>query len=290
MVESITVREFFKEFPTDEACLQHVFNVRFGQGYCCPKCKREANWYRIKAERAYSCQWCGHHLHPTVGTPFEDSRTPMQLWFYAIYLFTSSRHGVSGKELQRQLGVTYKTAWRMGHEIRKHMAEVDGEKMLSGMVEVDETYIGGKRPGKRGRGAAGKAIVFGMLQRDGEVMTKVVPDVKGDTLKPIIEENVAKGTTVNSDELLSYRGLDAKGYTHQTVCHGAREYVKGSCHVNGMENFWKYLKGSIRSTHIHVSKQHLAKYAKEFEFRFNRRGNAVQMFPTLVSSFSKPSH
>lgn len=115
----ITVQQFFKLYKDDEACLVHLFNVRFGQGHECPKCERAAKWYRIKAERAFSCQWCGHHLHPTVGTPFEKSRTSLQLWFYAIYLFTTTRHGVSGKELQRQLGVTYKTAWRMGHEIRK---------------------------------------------------------------------------------------------------------------------------------------------------------------------------
>src|SRR5882762_6253861 len=135
---SITIRDFFRQFPTDEACLQHVFNIRFGQGHTCPKCKRASRWSRFEAERAYACQWCGHHLHPTVGTPFEDSRTPLQLWFYAIYLFTTSRHGVPAKELQRQLGVTYKTAWRIGHEIRKHMASVDGETPLSGDIEIDE--------------------------------------------------------------------------------------------------------------------------------------------------------
>jgi|SRR5680860_1255336 len=117
----LTVREFFKQFPDDASCLEHLFTVHFGQGHKCSKCEREAKWYPIKAERAYSCQWCGNHLHPTVGTPFARSRTALQLWFYAIYLFTTSRHGVPAKELQRQLGVTYKCAWRMGHEIRNHM-------------------------------------------------------------------------------------------------------------------------------------------------------------------------
>lgn len=124
---SITIREFLAQFSDDEKCLEHLFNVRFKQGHVCPKCTKAAKWYRIQAERAYSCQWCGHHLHPTVGTPFEDSRTPLQLWFYAIYLFTTSRHGVPAKELERQLGVTYKTAWRMAHLIRQHMEYVDGE-------------------------------------------------------------------------------------------------------------------------------------------------------------------
>ena len=138
-MKPITIRQFFKQFSSDEVCLEHLFNVRFGQGHKCPKCEREAKWYPIKAERAYSCQWCGHHLHPTVGTLFEKSRTPLQLWFYAILLFTTTRHGVSGMELKRQLGVTYKCAYRMGQQIRKHMAMVDGEEPLSGNIEVDET-------------------------------------------------------------------------------------------------------------------------------------------------------
>ena len=113
-MKSLTVQQFFKKFPDDETCLNHLFDVRFGQGHVCPKCNASVKWYRIKAERAYSCGSCGHHLHPTVGTLFEKSRTSLQLWFYAIYLFTTTRHGVSAKELQRQLGVTYKCAWRMG--------------------------------------------------------------------------------------------------------------------------------------------------------------------------------
>lgn len=281
---SITIREFFRQFPDDESCLEHLFECRFGQGHVCPKCERSSTWYRIKAERAYSCQWCGNHLHPTVGTPFEDTRTPLQLWFYAIYLFTTSRHGVPAKELQRQLGVTYKTAWRMADMIRKHIANVDGEWPLFGDVEVDETYVGGFKPGARGR-SHDKAIVFGMLQRGGEVMTKVIPDVAKHTVQPLIEEHVAKGSTVHTDEFLSYRGLDKQGYDHRLVDHGAKQYVSGDCHVNGLENFWKHLKCSIKGTHMAVSRKHLPKYAKEFEFRHNRRGKPASMFPSLVSHF-----
>jgi len=284
---SVTVKEFFKQFPNDESCLNHLFDVRFGQGHVCPKCERKAKWYRIQAERAYSCQWCGNHLHPTVETPFEDSRTSLRSWFYAIYLFTTSRHGVSGKELERQLGVTYKTAWRMGHEIRKHMAQVDGEVPLSGDVEIDETLVGGYRKGKRGRGAAGKTIVFGMMERNGDVMTKVVPDVKRETLQPIIEKNVEPGSTVHTDELSSYNGLEEKGYAHETVNHGEREYARDNTHVNSLEWFWKHFKASLKGTHVHVSKKHLSKYAK-FEFRFNLRANAKAMFPALVTEFVKP--
>jgi len=283
----MTIRQFFKQFPDDETCLEHLFNVRFGQGHKCPKCERDAKWYPIKKERAYSCQWCGHHIHPTVGTLFEKSRTPLQLWFYAMYLFTTSRHGVPAKELQRQLGVTYKCAWRIGHQIREHMAKIDGEDPLSGTVEIDETYIGGKRPGKRGRGAAGKTVVFGMIQRDGDVMTKVVTNAKTKTLEPIIQANVKKGSNVHTDEWHAYKKLGEKGYKHEMVNHGGGEYVNGDCHVNSMESYWAQLKKSIRGTHTHVSKKHLDKYTKEFEYRFNSRKNPEEMFPELLSTFEK---
>ena len=155
------VRDFFKQYPDDETCLAHLFDVRYGQGHVCPKCEREAKWYPLASEKAFSCQWCGHHIHPMVGTIFERSRTPLQLWFYAIYLFTTTRHGVSAKELQRQLGVTYKTAYRMGQLIRKHMAAIDGEDPIGGegkVVEVDEAYVGGKDK----MGKDDKTIVLGL--------------------------------------------------------------------------------------------------------------------------------
>jgi transposase-like protein len=168
------------------------------------------------------------------------------------------------------------------------MAQVDDELPLYGQVEIDETYVGGERPGVRGRGAANKTIVFGMMQRDGQVMTKIVPNCKRKTLQPLIEENVLDGSTIHTDELTSYKGLKKAGYNHKTVNHGVHEYVLDGTHVNGLENFWKHLKGSIKSTHIHVSKKHLHKYAKEFEYRFNSRENPSAMFPALVSQFPKP--
>lgn len=292
MMKPQNIAQFFKQFPDDETCLNHLFETRFGQGHKCPSCERPSNWYRIKAERAYSCQWCGHHLHPTVGTPFEKSRTSLQLWFYAIYMFTTTRNGVAAKELQRQLGVTYKTAWRMAGLIREHMADVDGDGSLGGnweAVEIDETYVGGVRKGgKRGRGADGKTVILGMMDAD-EVVTKVVANVKRATLFPHINATVAKGSLVNTDELKSYNSLPDHGYRHITVNHGAGQYVgKFGATVNGMEGFWSQLKRSINGTHIHVSGKHLWKYAKEAEYRFNRRHRPEAMFSELVSTF-RPS-
>jgi len=285
-IKGMTIREFFAIYPDDETCLEHLFGVRFGQGYTCPKCNRAARWYRIKAERAYSCQWCGHHLHPTVDTPFESTRTPLQFWFFAIYLFTTTRNGVSAKELQRQLGVTYKTAWRMGHEIRKHMALVDGEEPLDGTVEIDETFIGGRKHGM-GPGAVGKQPLMGMLSRGGAVLTKVVPNVKRKTLEPVIQANVKAGAEIHTDEMGSYRFLNTLGYRHESVNHQNREYVRGNVHTNGIEGFWAHLKNGIQSTHVHVSPKHLEKYAKEFEYRFNARERASEMFPELISTYPK---
>lgn len=284
-MKPLTIQQFFQKFATDDACLDHVMMARYGRASECPKCQRTTRWSRVSSQRAYACQWCGHHTYPCVGTPFEGSRTSLQLWFYAIFLFTASRHGVAAKELQRQLGVTYKAAWRMGHEIRKHMAFVDGDEPLSGDVEVDEKFIGGKRPGKRGRGAYGKTILFGMLDRDGDVMTRVVPNCKASTLKPIIQQNVEEGSHIHTDEHGAYKGLDKLGYQHSTTSHGKREYARDGSHVNTLEGFWSRLQGSIVGTHIHVSRQHLQKYASEFEYRFNSRHRPQEMLPELLSTY-----
>ena len=287
-MKHLTFKEFFKQFPSDGACLMHLMEIRFGLEHTCRKCERDSRFSPVSERRAYACQFCGDHIYPCVGTPFEDSRTSLQTWFYAMYLFATTRHGVSAKELQRQLGVTYKCAWRMGHEIRKHMAAVDGETPLSGQVEVDETMVGGKRPGIRGRGALGKTVIFGMLQKDGDVMTHVVPNVRRVTLHPIIEANVEKGSEIHSDELHSYKTLDKKGYTHKTVEHGAEEYVGSEGqHVNSLEGYWSQLKKSISSTHIHVSGKHLDKYSKEFEYRYNSRKNSSSMISELLTTFPK---
>ncbi|MEQ8164841.1 MAG: IS1595 family transposase, partial [Alphaproteobacteria bacterium] len=184
-----------------------------------------------------------------------------------------------------QLGVTYKTAWRMGHELRKYMGVVDGDPPLGGHTEVDETMIGGYRPGKRGRGAAGKTIVFGMLERGGDVMTRVVPNARKATLERHILEHVHSGTTISTDEWIAYRKLARHGYQHGRVDHSRDQWVSGIHHTNSIEGFWSMLKRSIRGTHIHVSRQHLSKYLGEFEFRWNSRHAPEMMFARLLMSF-----
>jgi transposase-like protein/predicted RNA-binding Zn-ribbon protein involved in translation (DUF1610 family) len=283
--KEFTVQDFFKRFPDDDSCLNHLLSIRYGLEFECPKCGKYGKFHRIKKMPAYECAWCGHHIHPMAGTPFHRSRTPLQKWFYAMYLFTTSRHGVAAKELQRQLGVTYKCAWRMAHEIRKYMGKVDGDDNLSGHVEVDETYVGGHRPGKGGRGALGKTKVFGMLERKGNIMTRVVPNMKAHTLGTIIDEKIDKGTMISSDEFMSYKDLKENGYQHGTVNHSVKQYVNGIHHTNSLEGFWSQIKRSIRGTHIHVSKKHMAKYLGEFEYRYNMRSNPSLMFDRLILAF-----
>jgi transposase len=289
MAKQLTTTQFFKQFPDDETCLQHLFSVRFGQGFACPSCERPSNWYRIKAERAYSCQWCGHHLHPTVGTPFEQTRTPLQLWFYAIHLFTTTRHGVSAKELERQLGVTYKTAWRMAKLIREHMADVDGNEPIGGFtkrVKIDETYIGGKVEGKGPGFVGNKSVVIGMLERGGHLVTQVVPNRSGAALLPVVRQHVLAHTEIHTDELSAYQALPTMGYWHKSVNHRREEYVSPTgTTVNAIEGFWRHFKCSLQGTHISVSPKYVGTSAKEFEYRFNRRHAPASMLPELLSTF-----
>ncbi len=290
-----TFLDFQAEYPTDEACLDKIMSLKFGDKPTCPGCGAETKYHRITKRRAYACQHCGHHIYPCVGTPLEKSRTSLQKWFFAMYLFTASKNGVSAKELQRQLGVTYKTAWRMAHELRKLMANADDHGPLSGHVEVDETYIGGRKKGTRGRGAKGKTVVFGMVERDGTLRAGPVPNVKRKTLQPIVARNVQRGSTISSDELKTYASLTKFGYRHGAVNHSAEEWSHYDYrldvwhHTNTIEGYWSQLKRSIRGTHVHVSPQHLWKYVSEFSYRYNmRKAGTATIFQDLVLALRRP--
>ena len=290
MSTKLTVKDFFRQFPDDDACLAHVMDVRYGLRHVCDKCGKDSTFHRLAARPAYSCAACGHHVYPCAGTIFQDSRTSLQSWFYAIYLFVTTRHGVSGKELQRTLGVTYKTAWRMGQQIRKLMAKADGFEMLAGHVELDEAYVGGRRPGKRGRGAAGKTIVMGMVERGGRMAAEIIPDVKLATLREVTLRNVEPGSTVSTDELMSYGLLSGDGYAHGAVKHGAKEYAyydyrtKETHHTNNVEGFWRLFKASVRGTHVHISAKYMQRYLDEFTFRANHRTMQNAMFDLLIGA------
>ena len=277
-----TLRDFDRQFPNDDACLDWLRNRLFPHKVFCPKCRRPTSHHRVKTRKVYECDFCGRQLSPMAGTIFDHSPTPLKSWFYAIFLMSHTRTGISAKQLERELGVTYKTAWRMFTQIRKLMSQ--NTPFLFGKVEVDETYIGGKRPGKRGRGAAGKTVVVGMVERKGKAILKVTPDVKAKTLLPIIQEHipVAATTTIFTDELASYRRLTMMGYKHEAVQHAAKRYVIGTAHVNNVENMWSNVKRGMDGVNHSVSPQHLQSYLDSYVFRFNHRQDEQPMFVTLL--------
>ena len=292
-----TIKQFQAEYPDDGACLDKIMERRYGgTEIACPACGvAKSKFHRMTKRRAYACQHRGHHIYPCVGTPFEKSRTKLTLWFFAMYLMTTTRHGVAAKELERQLGVTYKTAWRIAHELRKHMAGADFDGPLSGHVEIDETFVGGKRTGRRSQGkgvspVANKTVVFGMLQRGGPLRAGPVTDANKDTVMPYILTNVQRGSVVNTDEAAAYKTLETAGpYHHVAVNHSAYEYVAGIHHTNGIEGFWGHFKKGIKGTNVGVSKKHMWKYVAEYQYRYNFRDlGTFGLFNRLVWAFQGP--
>jgi len=286
-----SLRDFQKRFPTEDSCLDHLFQVRYA-GTDCPKCHRPVKYSRVKGRRSYQCQWCANQLYPTAGTPFDRTRTSLRDWFYVMFLFCSTRNGVAAKRVEREIGVTYKTAWRMCHEVRKYMAALDSDDPLGGpgaTVEIDETLVGGAVRGKgSGPQADKKTTVLGMLERGGELVTRVVPDVRAFTLMPLVSAQVLPGTTIHTDRAKAYQYLNRRGYQHETVNRSADEYVSATgCTVNSIEGFWGMLKRGINGTHIHVSGKHLPKYLGEFEYRWNMRHVPHLMLDRLMHSFAR---
>ncbi|MDP8233916.1 MAG: IS1595 family transposase [Candidatus Saelkia tenebricola] len=268
-----TIKNFQKEFPNDDVCLDHLFAQRFEHLADFNK------YYRVSNRKCYAHSETGEQIHPLAGTIFHKSSTKLTLWFYAIFLFSQSKNGISAKELERHLGVTYKCAWRMAKQIRELMQQKPS--MFTGTVEADETYVGGKgKNNKRGRGAENKTPVVGIVERGGSVVAKATTNVKASTVMPLIRENVKIGANLMTDEYNIYNkaGLE---YNHQTIQHGAKEYVRGDVHTNTIEGFWSQLKRSIDGTFHSVSPKYLQAYVNEFAFRYNHRNSSLHLFQIL---------
>lgn len=267
--------EAVRYFADEERCIQFVADLRWPDGVACPKCEsKRVGW--ISTRKNWKCKDCKKQFGIKFGTIFEDSAVKLDKWLIAIWLIVNAKNGISSYELARSLDVTQKTAWFMLHRIRLALHRGSFTKPLEGEVEADETYIGGKarnmhkgRRKAKGRGAVGKAVVFGLLERHGEVRTKVVPDSKASSLWPEIEAHVKPGSYLYTDELRSYQGL-VQDYKHKVINH-AETYVKGRVHTNGMENFWSLVKRSINGTYVSVEPFHLFRYLDEQAFRFNSR-------------------
>jgi transposase len=288
-MERYTVRDFEKQFPNDDICLEWLKDFLYPDGIHCDKCQKVTPHYKVASRKSYSCQFCGHHVHPTAGTIYHKSSTPLRLWFKAVFLMSSTRCGIAAKQLERELGVTYKTAWRMFHQIRSMLSE---DKTLTGTVEVDETYVGGyKKGGKPGFGARDhKTIVAGAVERKGSVIAKVVPNVKSKTLTPFVKETVSKDATIYTDELHSYNLLYAHCEKHETIHHRSKQWVKGDVHTNSIEGFWSLLKGGIRGAYRgRVTKAYMQNYINEFAFRYNRRNDVTPMFLSFLQQVQKLS-
>jgi transposase len=295
---SYSLTEFMAEFPNDDACLEWLWRSRHaedGEHAHCPKCDetRPFRKYGTAQQRqSWTCTACGHHLHPTAGTVFHKSSTSLHLWFYCMYLMTSTRCGISAKQLERELGVTYKTAWRMMNLIRSKLMHQDGT-VLSGHVEADETYMGGKRRGGFHTGETGrpgphshKRPVFAMVERGGKVVALTVPNIKRSTLLPQLVERVLPKSTVYTDELHVYQGISPTRYEHKRIHHSEKVYVMGDVHTNTIEGFFSLLKRGIGGVYHSVSTKHLQSYLSEYAWRYNQRHGRAHFQALLLLAAS----
>lgn len=279
----MTFSEFQRIFGDEESCLDYLFCK---QERSCKLCKSK-KFYLQRSTQHYVC-FCGKfQVSPRIGTIFKNSKVPLTKWFYAVFLFSSTKNGIAAMEMKRTLGVSYPTAHRMCTLIRKAMREYPE---LQGEVEVDEAVFGGRRRGKRGRGAAGKTIMFGAVERGGKCYAAVVPSVESmDLGKHFLA--FEEGTTLITDGLPAYKGLTKMfDLKHESVDHWKKEYVRGNVHTNSIESFWAQIKRSLHGTHHSVSSKYLNIYIGEYVWKFNRRHEKDLFRPLLALCSSKKPH
>jgi transposase len=286
------VLEFFREFPDDESCLRHVWRERFapdGEHAFCQRCETERVFKRYETAQqrpCWFCSSCGHRIHPLKGTIFERSSTSLQMWFYAMYIMASTRCGISAKQLERELGVAYKTAWRMFNKIRNQLM-VEDTAQLSGEVEADETFVGGKprawpRQPKNAHWDR-KAMVFAAVERKGRIRAEVVPNSRGPLVQQKVREFVVPASILYTDDYHAYKRMGREGYTHRRINHSARVYVDGDVHTQTIEGFFGLFKSGVRGSYHAVSHKWLQGYLNEYVWRYNRRDTGRSMFHDLLA-------
>ncbi len=290
----LTYTRFMELFPSHDACLDYLKERFHPDGSNCPKCGKKTKFHRLKSRAAYSCQYCGHQVYPTAGTIFHKSTTNLQMWFWAIWLMSSTRCGISAKQLEREIGVSYPTAHRMFKQIRTLLAD-DGE-LLSGDVEADETFHGGKpraRENKTRRDAALRKyavkaqVFFGMVERNGRVRARVVDDRTKPTLHGMIRKHVLPESMIFTDEYRPYVGIERHFQGHRRIRHKAGIYVDGDVHTNTIEGFFGLLKNGIRGVYHAVSTTYLQNYLDEYAFRYNARNEERPMFWLILDRVKK---
>ncbi|HKO42075.1 MAG TPA: IS1595 family transposase [Pyrinomonadaceae bacterium] len=288
--------DLFEKFGDEDRCRLYLEKLRWPKGVQCVRCQ-SLKISRIKKRNQYHCDACNHTFSVKAGTIFHDSHLSLVKWFMAIFIISEAKKGVSALQLKRTLHVTYKTAWYMCHRIREAVKDVDHCELLSGIVECDETYVGGKakfmhedvkkRRGIGGKGyqrTAGKTMVMGAIQRRGDVRLKVGHAPSKEELQAFIRAKIAdECTSIMTDENRSYDGVADHNTRHETVDHFKKEWVRGDVHTNTLENVWSLFKRSIIGSYHQLSVKHMDRYLDEFEFRFNNRGNPYLFRDTLLN-------
>lgn len=284
--------EMLHKFSTDEKCREILTKLRWPEGVRCLRCGSGERICYLESRKQFECGSCGYQFSVTTGTIFNDTHLPLEKWFAAVYLLCEAKKGISACQIQRTLGMSYKTAWYLCHRIRASMNEVN-KRMLSGTVEMDETYVGGYKRGAVGRGSDNKEIVIVLRQRGGDMRFFHAEDVKAGTLAKYIKENVSKDVDVMvTDDFASYPfAMDRAGidrYKHKIIRHKDRVYVMGDIHTNTAENAFSLLKRGVMGTWHKISAKHLGAYLQEMEFRFNRRKRADLFTDTLRHMVTAP--
>jgi transposase-like protein len=287
-----SLMEFIRQYPDDAACLDALWRKRYapdGHHAQCPRCERKRKFHRTKTRASYTCDTCGLHVHPMKGTIFEKSTTALHLWFYAMYLMASTRCGISAKQLERELGVTYKTAHRMMKKIRTELMNDADAEPLSGDVEIDETSWGGKprhTHATRAEAAAfreAKATVLGMVERGGKVRARVIHSRRGTALSREVRAHVNPASMIFTDDWPAYKPLRGEFLDHRVINHSAGLYVDGDTHTNTIEGFFGNLKTGMRGAYKKVSPRYLQSYLDEFTWRYNARRERGPLFEQLLA-------